>query len=257
MTAMRRRRLADAVTLSQRGTRTAPPLIPLSAAAPAITPLSLLSAALDRGADGEVLSQLIGLHERSRADDARRAFEAALTAAKAELPVIAKTQIASIGNKHYRHEDLAEIARTVSPILARHGLAYRFRSRTDGDLVTLTCVISHRDGHSEENSLSAAADHSGEKNAIQAVGSTLTYLQRMTLKAALGLAAAHDDDGKAAGVVETITRQQTRELLALIEEVGAEREALLHFFKIKGFAELPARRFRQALVMLNARKGRT
>jgi hypothetical protein len=221
-----------------------------------VTPLHLLSAALDRGADGEILAQLIGLHERSRADDARRAFEAALTAAKAELPVIAKTQIASIGAKHYRHEDLAEISRTVSPILARHGLAYRFRSRTDGEAVTLTCVISHRDGHSEENSLSAAPDHSGEKNAIQAVGSTLTYLQRMTLKAALGLAAAEDDDGKAASSLQTITRPQVRELLALIEEVGAESEALLRFFKIKAFAELPARRFRQALVMLNAKKGR-
>lgn len=224
--------------------------------APTITPLSLLSSALDRGADDHVLSQLIGLHERSRADDARCAFEAALTAAKAELPVIAKTQIASIGAKRYRHEDLAEIARTISPILARQGLAYRFRSSSGGERVSITCVISHRDGYSEENSLSAGADHSGEKNAIQAIGSTLTYLQRMTLKAALGLAAADDDDGKAAGSGETITRQQTRELLALIDEVGGEREALLRFFKIKAFAELPARRFRQALVMLNARKGR-
>jgi hypothetical protein len=224
--------------------------------APTITPLSLLSSALDRGVDEHVLSQLIGLHERSRAEDARRAFEATLAAAKAELPVIAKTQIASIGAKHYRHEDLAEIARAVGPVLARHGLAYRFRSNSDGERVTITCVISHRDGHSEENSLSAGADHSGEKNAIQAIGSTLTYLQRMTLKAALGLAAADDDDGKAAGVAETITRQQARELLALIDEVGSEHEALLRFFKIKAFAELPARRFRQALVMLNARKGR-
>ncbi|MGX1740394.1 ERF family protein [Bosea sp. NPDC055353] len=215
-----------------------------------------MSSALDRGVDEHVLAHLIGLHERSRADDARCAFEAALAAAKAELPVIAKTQIASIGTKHYRHEDLAEIARTIGPILARHGLAYRFRSNSDGDKVTIACVISHREGYSEDNSLSAAADHSGEKNAIQAIGSTLTYLQRMTLKAALGLAAADDDDGKTAGTGQTITRQQVRELLGLIDEVGAEADALLRFFKIKAFAELPARRFRQALVMLNARKGR-
>lgn len=243
-TAARYRRSAATIRLAGRGP------------APTITPLSLLSSALDRGVDEQVLSQLISLHERSLADEARRAFETALTAAKAELPVIAKTQIASIGSKHYRHEDLAEIARAVGPILARHGLAYRFRSNSNGERVTITCVVSHRDGHSEENSLSAGADHSGEKNAIQAIGSTLTYLQRMTLKAALGLAAADDDDGKAANTAETITRQQTRELLALIDEVGGEREALLRFFKIKAFAELPARRFRQALVMLNARKGR-
>ena len=65
--------------------------------------------------------------------------------------------------------------------------------------MSITCVISHRDGHNEENSLSAGADHSGEKNAIQASGSTLTYLPGLTLMAGLGLAAAHYDAGTAAG----------------------------------------------------------
>ena len=49
----------------------------------------------------------------------------------------------------------------------------------------MTCVVSHRLGHSEENTLTAGRDESGNKNNIQAVGSTITYLQRYTLKAAL------------------------------------------------------------------------
>lgn len=57
-------------------------------------------------------------------------------------------------------------------------------------------------------------------------------------------------------MAETITRQQTQELLARLDEVGGEPDALLRIFKINAIAELPARRFRQALVMLNARKGR-
>lgn len=75
--------------------------------------------------------------------------------------------------------------------------------------VTVTCIISHRDGHFEENTLSAGRDESGNKNSIQAVGSTLTYLQRMTLKASLGLAASDDDDGASADVVteKHITRK--------------------------------------------------
>lgn len=224
--------------------------------ASAIAPLRLLETALERNADEQVLAQLIDLHERTRENEARRAFEAALAAAKAEIPVIIKTQQASLGRTSYRHEDLAEIARTIGPILARHGLSYRFRSQTCGSEVTITCIVSHRDGYREENSLSAGADTSGEKNPIQAIGSTLTYLQRMSLKAALGLAAAEDDDGKAAGAPRTINRQQVRELLSLIDEVGADKDALLQFFKIRAFAELPERCFRQALVMLNARKGR-
>lgn len=216
--------------------------------------LSLLSAALARGADSEMLERLIGFHERSQAHEARKAFEKALATAKARLPVIAKNRQAMVGRQPYRHEDMAEIARTITPILARHGLSYRFRSQSTGALVTVVCVISHRDGHSEENSLSASPDESGEKNSIQAIGSTLTYLQRMTLKAALGLAASDDDDGQAAGPSSVISRQQARELLDLIEDSGADKDALLSFFQIKGVTELPAARFRQALTMLNSRR---
>jgi hypothetical protein len=64
--------------------------------------------------------------------------------------------------------------------------------------VTVSCIISHRAGHSEENSLSARHDTSGNKNPIQALGSAVTYLQRYTLKAAVGVAAAADDDGQTA-----------------------------------------------------------
>ncbi|WP_162261756.1 ERF family protein [Bosea sp. Root381] len=216
--------------------------------------LSLLSAALARGADGEMLERLIGFHERSQALEARKAFEKALAAAKAKIPVIVKNRQAMVGRQPYRHEDLAEIVRTITPILARNGLSYRFRSQTTGALVTVVCVISHRDGHSEENSLSASPDESGEKNSIQAIGSALTYLQRMTLKAALGLAASDDDDGQAAGSSALISRQQARELLDLIEEIGADKNALLQFFQIKGVTDLPAARFRQALTMLNSRR---
>jgi hypothetical protein len=216
--------------------------------------LSLLSAALARGADGEMLERLIGFHERSQAYEARKAFETALATAKAKIPVIAKNRQAVLGRQPYRHEDLAEIARTITTILARYGLSYRFRSQSTGALVTVVCVVSHRDGHSEENSLSASPDESGEKNSIQAIGSTLTYLQRMTLKAALGLAASDDDDGQAASPSSVISRQQARELIDRIEEVGADKDALLQFFQIKGVTDLPAARFRQALTMLNSRR---
>lgn len=234
-----------------------PARIPRENEAPSPIPppaLSLLSAALARGADGEMLERLIGFHERSQAHEARKAFEKALATAKAKIPVIAKNRQAALGRQPYRHEDLAEIARTITPILAKHGLSYRFRSQTTGALVTVVCVVSHRDGHSEENSLSASPDESGEKNSIQAIGSALTYLQRMTLKAALGLAASDDDDGQAAGPSSVISRQQARELLDRIEEVGADKDALLQFFQIKGVTELPAARFRQALTMLDSRR---
>jgi hypothetical protein len=144
----------------------------------------------------------MNLQERWEANQARKAFDDAMAAAKAEIPTINKNRMVDFTGKtgvrtHYRHEDLGEIARTVDPILAKHGLSYRFRTASPvGEPVTVTCVISHRDGHSEENTLVGPRDESGNKNAIQSIGSTLSFLQRYTLKAGLGLAASYDDEAR-------------------------------------------------------------
>jgi hypothetical protein len=165
-----------------------------------------------------MVDKMLGLVERFEASNARKAFDAALADAKAEIPVIAKSRTvdftSSKGRTHYRYEDLAEIAKTVNPILGKHGLSYRFRTTAQpNEPVVVTCIISHRLGYYEENTLTGPRDESGNKNSLQQVGSTLTYLQRMTLKAALGLAAAEDDDGKAGGGTEDdgpITEEQAR-----------------------------------------------
>lgn len=170
----------------------------------ALTPMEILSSAVERGADVLVLEKLLGLQERWEHNQARKAFDEAMSAARAEIPTITKSREVDFttakGRTNYRYEDLASIADAVKPVLARHGLSYRFRtSSKPNEPVTVTCIVSHRLGYSEENTLSAARDESGNKNSIQAIGSAVTYLQRYTLKAALGLAVSNDDDGQAAG----------------------------------------------------------
>ena len=55
-------------------------------------------------------------------------------------------------------------------------------------------------GHSEAVSIAGPLDDSGQKNGIQQIGSTITYLERYTLMAIMGLAAHdQDDDGIASG----------------------------------------------------------
>lgn len=226
-----------------------------------ITPMAMISQAVANGASIETVEKLMALQERYEAAQARKAFDNAMAEAKAEIPVIAKNRevdfTSSKGRTNYRHEDLAEIARTVNPILAKYGLSYRFRSSVEGAMVSVTCVVSHRAGYSEENTLTAASDESGSKNSIQAVGSSLTYLQRMTLKASLGLAASDDDDGRGAGAShDTIGEEQIGDLVALIESVGADKAAFLKFFRLEALADLPAAKFQQAVAMLNAKRGR-
>lgn len=190
------------------------------------SPPAMLDRALkQQGIDPLIIKALMELAERWDATQARKAFDAALSSAKAELPVLRKNRkvdfTSAKGRTNYAYEDLGEVIGTIDPILSKHGLYVTFSTTThDNGLITVTCRIGHAGGHYRENALPGMPDLTGNKNPIQAVGSTVTYLQRYTLKAALGLAAAGDDDGRASQEPEIITPEQLATLRALMVEAG-------------------------------------
>lgn len=211
-----------------------------------LTPLEMLDRAVQSGATPDTLEKLMALQERWEKNQARKAFDNAMANAKAEIPVILKNRTVTYEGKNnsrttYKHEDMAEIARTVDPILSKHGLSYRYRTTSAvNEPVSVTCIMSHRDGHSEETTLSAGRDDSGSKNAIQSIGSAVTYLQRYTLKAALGLAAASDDDAKSAETKPVITEQQANTIIDALEAKGASRATFLKWAKVEKIEDIPA-----------------
>lgn len=211
----------------------------------------------------ERVEQAFAFYEKVQASTARRAFDAAMAAAKAEIPVIKKKRAVSYetakgGKTNYVHEDLGGIAEVVDPILARHGLSYRYRTTSEvNEPVTVTCIIAHEQGYFEETKLSAGRDDSGGKNAIQAIGSSVTYLQRYTLKAALGLAAAKDDDAKTADAtsdaLETISEKQAAELRDLIDRSRSNVSAFLGMANAESVEDVLAKDFEGLKTMLNAK----
>lgn len=221
----------------------------------AMTPMDMIAVAVRSDASVEKLDKLMALQERWEANQGRKAFDRAIADAKAEIPVIIKSREVDFTGKtgirtHYHYEDLAVIAETINPVLAKHGLSYRYRTGQDQGRITVTCIISHRDGYSEETSLSASADESGNKNNIQAVGSSITYLQRMTLKAALGLAAAKDDDGRASGQSAPISDKQYDALLKEVKRVKANLQLFEQAMGVETLADLPASKFDTAMARL-------
>lgn len=219
------------------------------AVAKPMTPMEMLASAIERGMAPETVDKLMALAERFDKTNQRKAFDAAVAAAKAEIPVIAKNRE---GHNNKRYADLAAIARVVDPILSKHGLGYRYRTTQD-DRIHVTCVLFHKDGHSEDNSLAGLPDASGSKNAIQAIGSTLTYLQRYTLTQALGLAASEDDDGKAAASGETITDEQVDELRELLQKTGGNEVRFLKSIKLESLTEIAVEKFEKAKGLINSR----
>ena len=188
-------------------------MIALGPSAPApLTPMEMVGKLIEQGGDVEVMSKMLDLQERWQANEDRRAFNEAIAAVRSELPVVVKDREVDFTHNgkrtHYRFEDLASIQRQIDPVLAAHGLSYRFRTHQEGAQVFVTCIVSHKSGYSEETTLGGMPDTGAGKNAIQAIGSTTTYLQRYTLKAALGIASAHDDDGRGGPIEPAAQAQQ-------------------------------------------------
>lgn len=169
-------------------------------------PLALIQSAIDRGTPIADLGRLLDLQERWEKNEARKAFVVAMNAFKSDPPALFKNKLVSFKNKggdltEYWHAELGEISNAIAKSLSQHGLSHRWDiMQTPEGVIEVACVITHDMGHSERVPLRSMADGSGGKNAIQAVSSTVTYLQRYTLLAACGLAAkGQDNDGAGAG----------------------------------------------------------
>lgn len=177
-------------------------------AAPAMTPMALISMAVQSGASVDQLERLMAMqiqwdqHQLVLAKvDAEKAFNEAMAAFKANPPKILKDKhVHYTGQKgavDYWHATHFAVTTAIAEALAVHGLSHSWKTTQEGDKITVTCTIKHRLGHSESTPMTATNDGSGGKNSIQSIGSAKTYLERYTLLGITGLSTADmpDDDG--------------------------------------------------------------
>lgn len=179
----------------------------------AITPMRMMQIAIEKGTTLDQLEKLMELNERFEKNEARKAYVAALTAFKANPPTLTKTKQVRIPHKsdagvtEYYHATLDKVSEIIGKSLSAHGISHRWEVEQKDGAITVVCVLTHEKGHAERVQMQATADTSGSKNSIQAIGSTVTYLQRYTLLAATGLAAkGQDDDGVGAGAMDESVR---------------------------------------------------
>lgn len=215
-----------------------------------LTPMDMLNRAVSQGANMEVLEKLMGLQERWEKNQARKEFDEAVAEAKAKIkPVVKK----ATGHNKTKYADFASIAQSVDPVIASVGLSYRFRTRQD-DRIHVTCILSHRAGHSEETTLSGPPDQTGNKNAIQAIGSTLTYLQRYSLVQMLGLAACGDNDGGAPADDSILSDKQADEIRVLLTATKSDLDRFLKWAGADSVSDILASKYADCIAMLKAKQ---
>ena len=194
-------------------------LVPAANAAPAPShaalPTSLAANFMltlqERGAGLEQIEKMMDLLERNERHEAEKAYNEALAAFKAKDIRIVKHKLVDFlnnkgGRTSYKHAELDDVVRAVGPELSAHGFAWSWKTSQAGRDITVVCTLRHRLGHAETVQLTAQPDETGGKNAIQAIISTTTYLQRHTLKQITGVAEAGEDDDGQGGAAAPLSK---------------------------------------------------
>jgi len=223
----------------------------------AISP-ELISQAVNKGTDLAGLERLWDLQIKYEANEAKKAYTVAMAAFKANPPQINKDKRVkyetSKGTTEYSHASLANVAEKINASLSEHGLSAAWTTKQDG-AVSVTCKITHALGHSEETMLTAGADTTGSKNSIQAIGSTITYLQRYTLLSLTGLATAdQDDDGQGSEEVAYLTEEQLGQIKDYTDNYKGFEARLLKHLKVESLNKIPASAFNKALIAMETAK---
>jgi hypothetical protein len=197
------------------------------------TPSALLQMAIQQNLDIDKLEKLMGLQERWEAQQSRKEFLSALSKFQFACPALEKTKKVAFGNTRYSYAPLGEIAATIKAAMSNNGLSHRWEMEDTTDKIICTCVISHINGHYEKTTMSGSKDSSGGKNEIQQRGSTITYLQRYTLIAALGISTADEDvDGQKEDLPKPVTIIKKTESVVTGKPTDFEADEVLKMWNV-------------------------
>lgn len=220
---------------------------------------ALLHLAVERGTPVEQLEKLVDLHERMEARQAAKDFAEAMAKFQQECPSIKKSSTANIttsggGSYAYTYAELDEIARTVNPILAEHGLSYTWDTSADEKMLTVVCTVRHTGGHSTRSSFVLPVESKSAMSAQQKYGAAQTFAQRKSLSAALGLTTTDDDADGAGANPETITEDQQTELGDLITQTNTTPSRFFKYLGVETLAEIRTVDYAHAKTTLERKK---
>lgn len=165
-----------------------------------LSPMQMLALAVERGDGIEQLKQLMDLRDRWEATEAKKAYVEAFANFKRNMPDVIKDML----NKQYGsdYSSLANLVNTVNRVLGEYGLNATWDPVVKDNVVTVTVIMTHVGGHEQRVTLCGPPDTSGQKNPLQQIKSTLTYLEGATFQAITGVvarSASKDDDGNGSG----------------------------------------------------------
>jgi hypothetical protein len=175
-------------------------------------------AARDPGVSVEKLEKLIALQERVLDREAKAAFNTAFVELQAVLPVVVERARTDKGT----YAPLEDIVEKVRPLLHEHGFSISHETLwPETGVVKVVGHLMHAQGAERTSEFMSEADTSGSKNAIQALGSAVSYGRRYTTNSLLGIVTRGEDDDGRTGVPAKVP-QEIEEWLTDLEATADE-----------------------------------
>ncbi len=207
-------------------------------------------AALNPDVNIDKMGRLLEMQERIYAREAVILYSENFAAMQTKLPEIPKLGKGHGTITYALWEDVNDL---IKPVLSEYGFGLSFKVSNAEDGITVTAVLRHRGGHLEETSFTFKADTTGSKNAIQAVGSSMSYGKRYTAAALLNLTyRGEDDDGAGAFAVNPVSEEQAITIREMVESVGANEAKFLAVMKAESIGAIPTAKYDTAIKKLQA-----
>ena len=223
-------------------------------------PINNMLQLLEKGVNPEDIEKLLCIQERHEANEAKKAYNVAISEFKKNPPIITRdTHVRYVKRDgtvvEYDHASLGVANNSICEALSEYGLTANWYSGQEDGKVSVKCVLSHAGGHSEETELSSEPDTSGGKNSIQAIGSAITYLQRYTIMLITGLSAvAKDDDGRSAESIMYIDQTKINNLRDQMAELEVTEASLLKYSMVDRIDQLTDFHYEQILKTFVAKR---
>ena len=184
----------------------------------------------DPATDVAKLEILVRMRREILADEARHAFNTAMSAAQSEMaPVIRDADNRETHSQYARLETIDEALR---PIYTRHGFCLSFNSEPiDGPNQRIVCEVSHVGRHSKFYALEAAWDTVGPKGTVNktpvhGMASAVSYLRRYLICMIFHVVLKNQDlDGNQPKAAKPLPAK-VDELHALLAECSADPAAV-------------------------------
>lgn len=235
---------------------------PASMTIPQIPPtqslIHVLSRAMsDPSIDVEKVERYAALYERAIAREDEIKFNQAMQAAQGEMRHIAAD--ANNPQTKSKYATYAALDAKVRPIYSKHGFSISFDTGEGAPegCIRILCFVA-LGGHSRTYHIDMPADGKGAKGGdvmtkTHATGAGVTYGRRYLLGMIFNLVIGEDNDGNDA-VGGTITQEQLADLVALADDVGADKAAFCKYMGVASFADLPAKNYSRAVAALNKKR---